>query len=131
MSDAPLLQVIDVDGKTKGKAPALKPEELKTLFRAMLATRLFDQRSLNLQRQGRIGFFVPSSGQEASQVGAGFAMGAEDWIFPSYRTHSIAILKGVSFRRLFDQAWGNATDVVKGRQSGDLDGVVSGGHAAP
>ncbi len=113
---AALLQVLDADGRLKGKAPALKPDDLKTLFRAMLATRLFDQRGLNLQRQGRIGFFVPSSGQEASQVGAGFAMAPEDWIFPSYRTHSIAILKGISFRRLFDQLWGNATDVVKGRQ---------------
>lgn len=111
-----LLQVIDLDGKTKGKAPALKPDELKVMFRAMLATRLFDQRSLNLQRQGRIGFFVPSSGQEASQVGAAHAMTADDWVFPSYRTHSIAILKGIPFRRLFDQMWGNATDLVKGRQ---------------
>lgn len=113
---AELLQVIDVEGKTKGKAPALKPEDWKAIFRAMLATRLFDQRGMNLQRQGRIGFFVPSIGQEASQVGAGYAMAPEDWIFPSYRTHSIAILKGVTFRRLLDQCWGNAADAVKGRQ---------------
>ena len=46
---------------------------------------------MNLQRQGRIGFFVPSIGQEASQVGAGYAAALEDWIYPSYRTHSIAI----------------------------------------
>jgi 2-oxoisovalerate dehydrogenase E1 component alpha subunit len=113
---AELLQVIDVDGKTKGKGPALKADDLKALFRAMLATRLFDQRGMNLQRQGRIGFFVPSSGQEASQIGAGYAMASEDWIFPSYRTHSLAILKGVSWRKLYDQLWGNATDEVKGRQ---------------
>jgi 2-oxoisovalerate dehydrogenase E1 component alpha subunit len=113
---ADLLQVIDVEGKTKGKAPRLEADDWKAIFRAMLATRLFDQRGMNLQRQGRIGFFVPSSGQEASQIGAGYAMGAEDWLFPSYRTHSIAILKGISFRRLLDQCWGNAADAVKGRQ---------------
>lgn len=113
---AELLQVIDVDGKTRGKAPALKPDDLKAIFRAMLATRLFDQRGMNLQRQGRIGFFVPSMGQEASQVGAGYAMGEQDWLFPSYRTHSLAILKGVAWKRLYDQLWGNSTDEVKGRQ---------------
>lgn len=113
---ADLLQVIDLEGKTKGKVPALKPEDFKAIYKAMLATRLFDQRGMNLQRQGRIGFFVPSSGQEASQIGAGYAMGPQDWLFPSYRTHSLAILKGVAFKRIYDQLWGNATDDVKGRQ---------------
>jgi 2-oxoisovalerate dehydrogenase E1 component alpha subunit len=111
-----MLQVIDADGKTKGKAPDLSPDDLKAIFRAMLTTRLFDQRGMNLQRQGRIGFFVPSSGQEASQVGAGYAVAKGDWIFPSYRTHSIALLRGVSLRRIVDQLYGNSTDATKGRQ---------------
>lgn len=99
------------------KLPAgLTPDDLKTMYRAMLATRLFDQRSMNLQRQGRIGFCVPSIGQEASQVGTAFAAAKDDWIYPSYRTHSIAILRGVPFRTLADQLYGNATDLVKGRQ---------------
>jgi 2-oxoisovalerate dehydrogenase E1 component alpha subunit len=118
MPEAPaLLQILDADGKAQGKVPeSLGNDDLKAIYRAMLATRLFDQRAMNLQRQGRIGFFVPSSGQEASQVGAGYAMGAKDWIFPSYRVHSIALLKGVPLRTLMDQLWGNATDLVKGRQ---------------
>jgi pyruvate dehydrogenase E1 component alpha subunit len=111
-----LLQVLDDAGKTKGKAPDLKPDALKRIFRAMLQTRLFDQRGMNLQRQGRIGFFVPSSGQEASQVGAAAAMTKEDWVFASYRTHSIALYREVPVRTLADQLWGNSADVVKGRQ---------------
>ena len=112
-----MLQVMDAPGKTKGKMPAgLKGDDLKAMFRAMLFTRLFDQRGMNLQRQGRIGFYVPSFGQEASQIGAGYAMGKEDWIYPSYRVVSIALLKGVRARTLFDQSWGNAADLCKGRQ---------------
>ncbi len=110
-----MLQVIDPKGK--GKAPkGLDTDDFKAMFRAMLFTRLFDQRGMNLQRQGRIGFFVPSNGQEASQIGAAYAMGKEDFLFPSYRTHSIALLKGIELKRMYDQMWGNAGDSVKGRQ---------------
>ncbi len=112
-----MLQVLDAEGKVKGKAPAdLTKDDLKSLFRAMVQTRLFDARGLNLQRQGRIGFFVPGSGQEASQIGTGFAIQPDDWIFPSYRMHSVALQKGVKPRTIFDQLWGNSRDILKGRQ---------------
>ena len=55
-------------------------------------------------------------GQEASQIGTAYAATKEDWIYPSYRTHSIALLRGVPLKSIYDQLWGNATDVVKGRQ---------------
>ena len=124
MSTTEMLQVMDAPGKAKGKTPdGLKGDDLKKMFRAMFFTRLLDQRGMNLQRQGRIGFYVPSYGQEASQIGAGYAMkpyDAEgktgDWLFPSYRVISIALLLGVDLKVIFDQAWGNATDLCKGRQ---------------
>jgi len=113
---AEMLQVLDAATKAAKLPSGLTPDDCKTMYRAMLATRLFDQRGMNLQRQGRIGFCVPSMGQEASQVGTAFAAAQDDWIYPSYRTHSIAILRGVPFRTLVDQLYGNATDIVKGRQ---------------
>jgi len=110
-----MLQLLDPKGK--GKAPAgLGEDDFRTMYRAMVFTRLFDQRGMNLQRQGRIGFFVPSSGQEASQIGTAYAMQDEDMIFPSYRTHSIALLKGVPLKTMYDQLWGNGQDIVAGRQ---------------
>jgi len=112
-----MLQVMDVPETAKGKAPAgLKGDDLKKMFRAMFFTRLFDQRGMNLQRQGRIGFYVPSFGQEASQIGAGYAMDDRDLLFPSYRVVSIALLREVDLRILFNQAWGNEADLCKGRQ---------------
>jgi 2-oxoisovalerate dehydrogenase E1 component alpha subunit len=117
MSAADMLQVMDVPGRGRGKAPAgLERDDLKAMYRAMLFTRLFDQRGMNLQRQGRIGFYVPSYGQEASQIGAGYAMAGQDLLFPSYRVVSIALLRGVDPKVLFNQAWGNAEDLCKGRQ---------------
>jgi pyruvate dehydrogenase E1 component alpha subunit len=111
-----MLQVLEAATKAQKLPLGLSPDDLKTMYRAMVATRLFDQRGMNLQRQGRIGFCVPSMGQEASQVGTGFAATREDWIYPSYRTHSLALLRGVPVRTLVDQLYGNGTDVVKGRQ---------------
>ncbi len=38
--------------------PHLEPEELQVGLRHMLLTRLFDQRMQNIQRQGRISFYI-------------------------------------------------------------------------
>ena len=111
-----MLQVLETATKASKLPAGLTADDLKIMYRSMLATRLFDQRSMNLQRQGRIGFCVPSLGQEASQIGTAYAATKDDWIYPSYRTHSIAILRGVTWRALFDQMYGNANDGVKGRQ---------------
>lgn len=118
MADAAeMRQILDTAGKATGKVPAdLTKDDFRALFHAMVTTRIFDQRGLNLQRQGRIGFFVPGVGQEASQIGVGYATRPEDWIYPSYRMHSVALLKGIPLRTMLDQLWGNATDLARGRQ---------------
>ena len=111
-----MLEVLESAAKAQKLPLGLTPDDLRAMYRAMLSTRLFDQRMMNLQRQGRIGFAVPSIGQEASQIGTGFAAAKDDWIYPSYRTHSIALLRGVPLRTLIDQMYGNQADLVRGRQ---------------
>src|SRR5262245_61487869 len=111
-----MLQLLDTASKAQKLPAGLTPDDLRAMYRAMLSTRLFDQRMMNLQRQGRIGFAVPSIGQEASQVGTGYAAAKDDWIYPSYRTHSIALLRGVPLRTLIDQMYGNQADLARGRQ---------------
>ena len=76
-------------------APDLDADELQRLYRTMLFGRRFDERRLKLQKQGRIGTFAPSIGQEASQVGAVSAMTDDDWFVPSYRDAAAAIWRGV------------------------------------
>jgi pyruvate dehydrogenase E1 component alpha subunit len=73
----------------------LSDDELREFHRVMVLTRAFDHEAANLQRQGQMGMWVPSVGQEAAQVGSGFAARAQDHIFPSYREHSIAMIRGV------------------------------------
>ena len=51
----------------------------------MVYTRILDQRSISLNRQGRLGFYAPTAGQEASQLASHFALEKEDFILPGYR----------------------------------------------
>ena len=69
-----------------------------------------------MQRQGRIGFYVPMQGQEAAQVGCAAALHSEDWVFPAYRELGVALARGIPVKLLIDQFIGNAGDAMKGRQ---------------
>ena len=67
---AKALSIIEKDGKVqKDKDPNLSSEQLRELYAVMVRTRILDERGLTLQRQGRIGFFLQSLGQEASHIG--------------------------------------------------------------
>jgi pyruvate dehydrogenase E1 component alpha subunit len=73
----------------------LSDDELREFHRVMAVTRAFDVEGTNLQRQGEIGIWVPSRGQEAAQVGSGFAMRPQDHVFPAYREHAVGIIRGI------------------------------------
>ncbi|GAB3604814.1 pyruvate dehydrogenase (acetyl-transferring) E1 component subunit alpha [Conyzicola nivalis] len=74
---------------------ALSDDQLREFHRQMVVIRRFDQEAANLQRQGELGLWVPSLGQEAAQVGSAFASRPQDHIFPSYREHAVARIRGV------------------------------------
>jgi pyruvate dehydrogenase E1 component alpha subunit len=95
---------------------SLSAKELLDAYKTMVLARATDERCLSLQRQGRIGFYAPSSGQEAAQVGAARAITADDWVFPAYRELGVALARGVPLELLFDQFIGNSGDRSKGRQ---------------
>src|SRR5690625_268081 len=75
----------------------LTREELEEWYRLMVATRAFDTECTHLQRQGQLALWVPSVGQEGCQVGITAATTAADHIFPAYREHLVAKMRGVNF----------------------------------
>ncbi|MBI4175634.1 MAG: pyruvate dehydrogenase (acetyl-transferring) E1 component subunit alpha [Candidatus Aenigmarchaeota archaeon] len=80
------LQVLDKDGRCDEKLmPRVSSQDIKSFFELMLTSRVFDDKALALQRQGRIGTYASIRGQEASQIGSAFAMQDQDWMFPSFR----------------------------------------------
>jgi pyruvate dehydrogenase E1 component alpha subunit len=98
------------------REPRLSKEQLLTMYRNMALTRAFDERGMMLQRQGRIGFYVPSFGQEAIQTGTVAALEANDWVFPSYREPGLFHYRGASLYHLLCNLYGNRGDICKGRQ---------------
>jgi pyruvate dehydrogenase E1 component alpha subunit len=83
--DHPLYQVLREDGQLVSPLPDIPAERPVEWYRWMVFCRRFDQKALNLQRQGRLGTYAPFSGQEAAQIGSFAALAADDWVFPSYR----------------------------------------------
>lgn len=79
--------ILSVEGKVVNKEamPELSDEQLRELMRRMVFTRVWDQRAVNIARQGRLGFYAPVSGQEATMIGSEFALNKEDFILPGYR----------------------------------------------
>jgi 2-oxoisovalerate dehydrogenase E1 component alpha subunit len=112
-----LRRVLDDDGNVlKGvEAPTVPDAELKAMYRTMLHVRVMDERMLRLQRQGRLGFYMTSTGEEATHLAVG-ALRGSDWIFPSYREPGAAFYRGYSSKEYICQLYGNEQDPVKGRQ---------------
>jgi len=90
------LQVLDEEGHLdEALEPDLTDAERLRLYRGMALAREVDQRMLKLQRQGRLGTFAPSTGQEAATCGAALAMRDTDWFVPSFREMPGALMRGV------------------------------------
>lgn len=81
--------------------PDLSDEQLKELMYRMVFTRTWDERAVNLGRQGRLGFYAPVSGQEASMVGSEYALNKEDYVCPGYRDMPQLVWHGLPLYQAF------------------------------
>ena len=67
--------ILNEDGSCAQQHMALVPGgDLEALLRAMILNRVMDRRFLALQRQGRLGFWMTSTGEEAVTIGAAYAL---------------------------------------------------------
>ncbi|UYF98451.1 MULTISPECIES: thiamine pyrophosphate-dependent dehydrogenase E1 component subunit alpha [unclassified Halomonas] len=101
------------DGAT---APALERDHARRLYKAMLATRLLDERMLAAQRQGRLSFYMQCTGEEAAIVGATAALDERDMIMAQYREQGALMYRGFTIDEFMNQLFGNELDYGKGRQ---------------
>jgi pyruvate dehydrogenase E1 component alpha subunit len=95
--DIELIQVLDEDGQLRDDAavPDLTDDELLELFQMLKQARHYDQRAINLQRQGRMGTYSPIAGQEAGHAASAFALEGDDWILPSHRADIASRIRGL------------------------------------
>jgi pyruvate dehydrogenase E1 component alpha subunit len=94
------LQALDEHGNVDRKLmPKLSGKDIKRLYELLVLTRTFDDKCMKMQRQGRIGTYISSLGQEAATVASAFALNKKDWIFSSFREHGAYITMGYPIER--------------------------------
>ncbi|MFC5700057.1 pyruvate dehydrogenase (acetyl-transferring) E1 component subunit alpha [Cohnella faecalis] len=101
--DVTPLQVLSLDGEVinQERLPNLTDEQLKEIMYRMVFTRTWDDRAVNLGRQGRLGFYAPVSGQEATMVGSEYALIKEDFVCPGYRDMPQLVWHGLPLYQAF------------------------------
>ncbi|MDX3884392.1 MAG: 3-methyl-2-oxobutanoate dehydrogenase (2-methylpropanoyl-transferring) subunit alpha [Sphingomonas sp.] len=112
-----LVRVLDDEGRAIGPwDPKLSPERLIRMLRHMALTRAYDDRMYRAQRQGKTSFYMKCTGEEATAIGAAYALAGDDMVFPSYRQQGILIARDWPLIDMMYQVYSNKGDRLKGRQ---------------
>ena len=112
-----LVRVLDDEGAARGPwAPDLGPQELRRGLRAMMKTRAYDARMMQMQRQGLTSFYMQSTGEEAIACAFQSALKPGDMNFPTYRQQGLLIAQDWPLVDMMCQVLSNSGDRMKGRQ---------------
>ena len=128
-----VLQILNEHGEAdQGLDPNLDAQTLLSLYKAMVLARAFDHRMLTMQRQGRMGTFAPSIGQEACIIGQVHPLTKDDWFSPSYRSFGAQLKRGWSMEQLM-RLWAGFHDgYPPPKDVNDLPfSIVVGSHVLP
>ncbi|MGD8191162.1 pyruvate dehydrogenase (acetyl-transferring) E1 component subunit alpha [Brevibacillus ginsengisoli] len=103
LNDQTPLQILSPDGTVVNAdmMPKITDEQLRELMHKMVFTRVWDQRAISLNRQGRLGFYAPVAGQEAAMIGSQSALDKQDFILPSYRDIPQIVWHGLPLHQAF------------------------------
>lgn len=101
------VQCLDENGIQQSEVESVSSTDLLEMYKWMIQARVFDERAMKYQRQGRIGTYAPFKGQEAAQIGSAFALGENDWIYPSYREVAASLVRGMPMSQFFLYSMGH------------------------
>lgn len=112
-----VLSILNEDGSLDAKYQnIISDDDMLAILKMMIFNRIFDQRMLTLQRQGRLGFYLTSTGEEAVTIGSAYCLNENDPIFMSYREFGALLWRKVPKDLIMNQLIGNNQDTSKGRQ---------------
>lgn len=114
----PAIQILDHNGLIV--APNLEPnltkEHCQKMMRDLLTLQSMDDILYNAQRQGRISFYMTSTGEEATHIGSAAALDPKDLVFAQYRETGVLLYRGFSLDEFTNQCFGNHLDKASGKQ---------------
>lgn len=101
--------------KTHHVKLGLSDEKVIEMYRYMLLARKLDERMLLLNRAGKVAFTISGQGQEATQIGAGFALDlTKDYIAPYYRDLGLVLVAGMTPKEVMLHLFGKGEDPNSG-----------------
>lgn len=102
-------------GNNRHTAMGLSDQDVLDMYYDMLLTRRLDERLWLLNRSGKINFVVSGQGQEATQIGAGFALDkSKDYIAPYYRDMGLILHYGMTAKEVMLHNFAKADDPNSG-----------------
>jgi pyruvate dehydrogenase E1 component alpha subunit len=108
--------LINPDGTVRDRLP-ITLDEMRAIYADMVEARIFDDKSIAMQRQGRLATYAPFRGQEAAQIGAAVALRKDDWVVATYRDAALNWRAGypwelLTLGRTGDERGGQVPDEV-------------------
>ncbi|KAL0909867.1 hypothetical protein M5K25_020774 [Dendrobium thyrsiflorum] len=111
-------RVLDHNGQTISGSSfkEVTREVAVKMYRDMVTLQVMDTIFYEAQRQGRISFYLTSTGEEAINIASAAALSNEDVVFPQYREPGVLLWRGFTLQEFANQCFGNKSDYGKGRQ---------------
>lgn len=115
----PTFRILDGAGKPIPGAtvPELNEDLARRLYTNMQLLPTLDNILYNVQRQGKISFYMTAHGEEATIIGSAAALAADDEVLGQYREMGVLLWRGFTVDNIMAQCFGNAEDTSgKGKQ---------------
>jgi predicted TIM-barrel fold metal-dependent hydrolase len=107
----------------------LDKRDLLEMYKTMLLIRLFEEQCVTFYKNGQIrGSLHPCIGQEATAVGACYAVRHDDYMTCTYRGHGQALAKGLDPKEAMAELLGRRTGCSKGKGGLTFDLVALPRH---
>ena len=117
--DNSTFRLISQDGKENYLNKSYSPKELqilKKIYLNMLEIETIDTILLKSQRQGRISFYMTSTGEEGSIIGSAAGLDFNDMVMTQYREMGVFYWRGFTLKEITDSCVGNYLDCNKAHQ---------------
>ena len=97
------VQILDNDGNVVNEElmANFNDELLVDLMKKMVWARALHEQTMSFSKQGRLGFYAPTWGEEASEMGTAAAFKKQDFLFPAYRDLPQLIQHGATVAQMY------------------------------
>ncbi|KAA1469793.1 branched-chain alpha-keto acid dehydrogenase E1-alpha subunit [Dentipellis sp. KUC8613] len=115
----PSYRVLDGAGKVipGAEIPEISRDTARKIYETMVLLPTMDNLLYNIQRQGKISFYMTAYGEEATIVGTAAGLANDDEVLGQYREMGVLLWRGWGIDSAMAQCFGNQEDFSsKGRQ---------------